>query len=68
MIGALRVKYRDQCMRIRYLSHLLAEKAQARLRICAVSLEPLLPHINSMGVDEGSDQNLCLDFCWIRQN
>ena len=43
-------------MRFWYLSHKRPAKAQASLRIRAVSLEPsLFAHV-SMEVDEGSDQ------------
>ena len=55
-----RLQYRNkydlsQLMRLWYLSHRRTAKAQARLRIRAVSPEPSL-FAHSMEVDEGSDQ------------
>ena len=43
-------------MRLWYLSHRRPAKAQASLRICAVSSEPSLFTHMKYGRDEGSDQ------------
>ena len=45
-------------MRIWYLWHQRAANVQASLRECAGSPEHLCYHMQSMGVDEDSDQNL----------
>ena len=52
--------YIGQYTKFRYVSHQVAAKAQAGLRICADSPDIRCSHTLGMDVDEGSGQNLDL--------
>ena len=57
-----------QYMRFRYFTHQGAGKAQAIYAYTQIHPSLRFSHTQSMAVDEGSDQNLDLYFCWISQH